>query len=152
MLNPKVPKCPLYGELKEVSGEPTCRAPNGNFLGNRPVGSPTPICWGADRSAPQRPDIADLSAPQRQFAGEPTGLLPNARYPTCRRPNADMLGGRHVCSPTPDIADLSAPQRQFAGEPTGLLPSARYPTCRCPSADLLGSRHVWAPTPMFDWL
>ena len=25
---------------KAVSGEPTCRAPNGNFLGNRPVGPP----------------------------------------------------------------------------------------------------------------
>ena len=61
-----------------VSGEPTCRAPNGNFLGNRPVGPPTPICWGADRSSPER-QTADLSAPQRQFAGEPTGLLPNAR-------------------------------------------------------------------------
>ena len=66
-----------------VSREPTCRLPNGNILGNRPVGSPTAIVWGADKSAPQR-QIADLSVPQRKFAGKPTGLLPNARYPTCR--------------------------------------------------------------------
>ena len=36
------------------------------------------ISWGADTSAPQG-QISDLSAPQRQFAGGPTRLLPNAR-------------------------------------------------------------------------
>ena len=60
-----------------VSREPTCRAPNGNVLGNRPVGSPTTICWGADTSAPER-QLADLSVPQRRYAGEPTCLGSNA--------------------------------------------------------------------------
>ena len=92
-------------QRRQFSGEPTCRLPNGNLLGSRqvcsptpdsrPVGSPTAICWGADRSAPQR-QIADLSAPQRQFAGEPTRPLPNAR------------------------SDLSVLQRRYAGEPTCL--------------------------------
>ena len=78
----------MSGPQRRFSGEPTCRAPNADMLGSRqvcsrtpdsrPVGSPTTICWGADRSAPER-QTADLSAPQRQFAGEPTGLLPNAR-------------------------------------------------------------------------
>ena len=67
----------ICDENKAVSREPTCRAPNGNVLGNRPVGSPTTICWGADRSAPEC-QTADLSAPQRQFTEEPTRLLPNA--------------------------------------------------------------------------
>ena len=71
---------------KAVSREPTCRLPNGNLLGSRQVCSSTP-------------DIR--TAPQRQFAGEPTGLLLNARYPNCRCPNADMLGSRHVWAPTP---------------------------------------------------
>ena len=84
----------------------------------------------------------DLSAPQRQFAGEPTGLLPNARQPSCRLPNDNLLGSRQVCSRTPDsravgsptticwgadtsaperqIADLSVPYRRYAGEPTCL--------------------------------
>ena len=78
----------MSGPQRQFSGEPTCRSPNADMLGNRqvcsrtpdsrPVGSPTTIFWGADRSAPER-QTADLSAPQRQFAGEPTGLLPNAR-------------------------------------------------------------------------
>ena len=78
----------MSGPQRRFSGEPTCRAPNADMLGSRqvcsrtpdsrPVGSPTTICWGADRSAPER-QTADLSEAQRQFAGEPTGLLPNAR-------------------------------------------------------------------------
>ena len=72
---------------RQYSGEPTCRLPNCNWLGsrqvcsptpdNRPVGSPTAICWGADRSAPQR-QIADLSVPLRRYAGEPICLGSNA--------------------------------------------------------------------------
>ena len=74
----------LVVSSEAVSGEPTCRAPNGNFLGNRPVGPPTPICW------------------------EPTGLLPNARQPTCRLPNDNLLGSRQVCSRTPDSRPIGA--------------------------------------------
>ena len=40
-----------------------------------------------------------MSGPQRQFSGEPT----------CRLPNANMLGSRQVCSPTLDIRNLTAP-------------------------------------------
>ena len=84
-------------------------------LGSRHVGPPTPIFWGTD-----------LSGPQRRYAGEPTGLLPNARQPTCRLPNDNLLGSRQVCSRTPDSrpvgsptticwgADRSAPERQIA--------------------------------------
>ena len=59
-------------------------------LGSRHVGPPTAIFWGTD-----------LSAPQRRYAGEPTGQLPNARY------------SRPVGSPTAICwgADRSAPQR-----------------------------------------
>ena len=69
----------------------------GQCLGSRHVGPPTAMFWGTD-----------LSAPQRQFAGEPTGLLPNARQPTCRLPNDNMLGSRHVCSRTPDSRPVGA--------------------------------------------
>ena len=78
----------MSGPQRQFSGEPTCRSPNADMLGSRqvcsrtpdsrPVGSPTTICWGADRSAPER-QTADLSAPQRQFAGEPIGLGSNGR-------------------------------------------------------------------------
>ena len=60
-------------------------------LGSRHVGPPTAIFWGTD-----------LSVPQRRYAGEPTGLLPNARQPTCRLPNDNLLGSRQVCSRTPE--------------------------------------------------
>ena len=77
----------MSGPQRQCSGEPTCRLPNDNLLGSRqvcsrtpdsrPVGSPTPICWGADTSAPER-QLADLSVPQRRYAGEPTCLGSNA--------------------------------------------------------------------------
>ena len=35
--------------------------------------------------------------------------LPNARYPPCRLPNVNLLGGRHVCSPTPGSRPVGAP-------------------------------------------
>ena len=78
----------MSGPQRQFSGEPTCRSPNADMLGSRqvcsrtpdsrPVGSPTTICWGADRSAPER-QIADLSVPQRRYAGEPTCLGYNGR-------------------------------------------------------------------------
>ena len=111
-----------------VSGEPTSSSSSSNTVQGsvllphyrtlevRPhVGPPTPIFWGTD-----------LSGPQRRYAGEPTGLLPNARQPTCRLPNDNLLGSRQVCSRTPDSrpvgsptticwgADRSAPERQIA--------------------------------------
>ena len=66
-------------------------------LGSRHVGPPTAIFWGTD-----------LSAPQRRYAGEPTGLLPNARQPTCRLPSDNFLGSRQVCSRTPDSRPVGA--------------------------------------------
>ena len=122
-----IPHCTYFWA---VSGEPTCRAPNADFLGNRPVGPPTPICWGADRSAPER-QTADLSAPQQQFAGEPTGLLPNARQPTCRLPNDNLLGSRQVCSRTPESRPVGALTPIYAGEPTCLGSNGRRCSIGC---------------------
>ena len=55
-------------ECRTNINHPLIQSSKRQCLGSRHVGPPKAIFWGTD-----------LSAPQRQLAGEPTGLLPNAR-------------------------------------------------------------------------
>ena len=77
-------------------------------LGSQHVSYRTAICWGTD-----------LSAPQRQFAGEPTGLLPTPDSRPVGSPTA-ICRGADRSPPQCQISDLSVPQHRYAGEPTCL--------------------------------